>query len=123
MAAAAGRLGTRTTEKATLRLFLWWIRSTSRTYKLPNHNENLAIGWFTSEAPKDPLVDGCGLVIHAAEGENGELWTRVGDRCLSAFRQLKNIEVHYLIALREFAVRSTTSSRDGGGSMGWPPSR
>lgn len=108
-------------KKATLRRFLWWIRSTSRTYKLPNHNENLAIGWFSSEAPKDPLVDGCGLVMHAAEGENGELWARVGNRCLSAFRQLKNIEIHYLIALRESGAVYYAAAMDGARGMAAVP--
>jgi len=83
------------------RRFLWWMRSTSRTYKLPNIDENLAVGWFTSDAPKNPLIDGCGFIVHAAEGENGELWTRVGNRCLSAFRRLKNLQVYYVVALRE----------------------
>lgn len=85
----------------SLRRFLWWMRSTPRAYKLPNFNENLAVGWFTSESPRDPLRDGCGFVIHAAEGENGELWVRVGDRCLSAFRRLKNLQIYYLVVLRE----------------------
>ncbi|TJW83564.1 MAG: DNA-binding protein, partial [Mesorhizobium sp.] len=51
--------------------------------------------------------------MHAAEGENGELWTRVGDRCLSAFRQLKNIEVHYLIALRESGAVYYAAAMEG----------
>jgi hypothetical protein len=87
--------------QGTVRRLLWWWRSTSKNYNLPNFNENLAIGWFTSEAPADPLSDGCGFIMHAAEGENGELWTRSGDRCLSAFRRLKNLQVYYLVALRD----------------------
>lgn len=88
-------------KKGTFRRFLWWMRSTSKTYNLPNFNENLAVGWFTSEAPRDPLVDGCGIIMHAAEGENGELWARIGSRCLSAFRQVKNLQIFYIVALRE----------------------
>jgi hypothetical protein len=87
--------------KGTLRRFLWWMRNTRKSYKLPDFNENLAVGWFTSEAPCDPLSDGCGFLMHAAEGENGELWTRVGRRCLSAFRRLKNLQVFYFVVLRE----------------------
>lgn len=85
----------------TLRRLLWWARSTARIYKAPRLNENLAVGFFTSPAPANPLVDGCGFVMHAAEGENGELWARVGDRCLSAFRQLQNLQICYFVALRE----------------------
>ncbi|MBZ9677680.1 oxidoreductase [Mesorhizobium sp. ES1-1] len=85
----------------TARRFLWWALSTSRTYRGPNINENLAVGWFSSEAPINPLGDGCCFVVHAAEGENGELWARVGKRCLSAFRRLNNIHTYYVVALRE----------------------
>ncbi|MDW9359413.1 DNA-binding protein [Sinorhizobium meliloti] len=88
-------------KKGTFRRFLWWARSTRTTYKLPDFNENLALGWFTSDAPRDPLSDGCGFIVHAAKGENGELWTRVGTRCLSAFRGLKNLQIYYFVALRE----------------------
>ncbi len=72
-----------------------------RPTSFPDFNENLAVGWFTSEAPRDPLSDGCGFIVHAAKGENGELWTRVGTRCLSAFRGLKNLQIYYFVALRE----------------------
>ncbi|AEH87426.1 hypothetical protein [Mesorhizobium opportunistum] len=85
----------------TVRRFLWWALSTSKTYRGPNINENLAVGWFSKEAPMDPPADGCCFVVHAAEGENGELWARVGERCLSAFRRLKNIHMYYVVALRE----------------------
>lgn len=88
-------------KRLTLRRFCWWALSTSRTYRGPNINENLAVGWFRSEAPVNPLEDGCGIVVHAAEGENGELWARVGNRCLSAFRRLKNVHIYYVVALRE----------------------
>jgi hypothetical protein len=87
--------------KRVLRRFLWWLRSWGALYNLPAHNENLAVGWFTSEAPSDPLTDGCAFIMHAAEGNNGELWARTGDRCLSAFHGLQNLQVFYLVAQRE----------------------
>ena len=71
------------------------------TVQTPEFNENLAIGWFTSEAPGDPLNDGCGLIIHAALGDNGELWLRLGNGCLRAFRRLKNIRIYYGVVLQE----------------------
>lgn len=106
----------------TLRRFLWWARSTARTYKAPRLNENLAIGFFTSAAPTDPLVDGCGFVMHAAEGENGELWTRVGDRCLSAFRQLQNLQICYFVALRERGAIYYAAAIDGAKHLPGAPS-
>jgi hypothetical protein len=84
-----------------LRRFLWWFRSWGALYNHPDYNENLAVGWFTSEAPSDPLTDGCAFIMHAAEGNNGELWARTGERCLSAFNRLQNLQVFYLIAQRE----------------------
>jgi hypothetical protein len=88
-------------KRLTLRRFFWWALSTSWTYRGPNIDENLAVGWFSSEAPPDPVADGCGFIVHAAEGENGELWARVGKHCLSAFRRLKNIHMYYIVVLRE----------------------
>ncbi|WP_287050125.1 oxidoreductase [Mesorhizobium sp.] len=88
-------------KRLTLRRFWWWTLSTSRTYRGSNIDENLAVGWFPSEAPINPVEEGCGFVVHAAEGENGELWARVGKQCLSAFRRLKNVHVYYVVALRE----------------------
>ena len=88
-------------KRLTLRRFWWWALSTSRTYRGSNIDENLAVGWFPSEAPINPVEEGCGFVVHAAEGENGELWARVGKQCLSAFRRLKNVHVYYVVALRE----------------------
>lgn len=88
-------------KKATLRRFHWWLRSARPFHRLPDLNENLAVGWFTSPAPRDPVTDGCGFVMHAAEGENGELWVRTGDRCLPVTRRLQNLQIHYVIALRQ----------------------
>ena len=88
-------------KKGTLRRFHWWLRSTRPFYRLPEFKENLAVGWFTTPAPSNPLSDGCGFVIHAAEGENGELWTRVAGHCLAALRRLQNLQFYYVIVLRE----------------------
>jgi hypothetical protein len=87
--------------KRLLRRFIWWLRSSRRFYMLPDFNDNLAVGWFTGPTPKDPLRDGCCFVVRAAEGDNGELRTRVAGGCLSAFRQLQNLRVYYVVALRE----------------------
>lgn len=110
--------------RGTLRRILWWMRSTRKSYNLPDMNENLAIGWFTSEAPRDPLSDGCGFIMHAALGENGELWARVGKRCLSAFRRLKNLKVHYFVVLRERgAVYYAAAMEDAHGLAALPMMR
>lgn len=87
--------------KGLLRRFAWWLRSSGKFYRLPEINENLAVGWFTSEAPRDPGAGGSNFLIRAALGENGELCARTGGRYLPAFRHLKNIRVYYVVALRE----------------------
>jgi hypothetical protein len=111
-------------KKGTLRRFWWWMRSTNRTFLQPPLNENLAVGWFTSEAPGAPPNDGCGFVIHAAEGENGELWARVGSRCLSAFRRLKNLRVYYVVVLRKRgAIYYAAASQGAHGLPGFPMMR
>ena len=110
--------------KGLLRRFAWWLRSAGKLYRLPDFNENLAVGWFTSAAPSNPLVDGCGFIIHAAEGENGELWARVGKRCLSAFRRLQNLRIYYVIALRERgAVYYAAATAGAHGVAGFPMMR
>jgi hypothetical protein len=110
--------------KGLLRRFAWWLRSAGKLYKLPDFNENLAVGWFTSAAPSNPLVDGCGFIVHAAEGENGELWARVGKRCLSAFRRLQNLRIYYVIALRERgAVYYAAATAGAHGVAGFPMMR
>ena len=88
-------------KRGLLRRFRWWLRLTPRFYNLPDLEENLAVGWFGSEAPADPTADGCGFVVHAALGDNGELWARHGSRCLPALRGLKNVKVYYVVVLRE----------------------
>jgi hypothetical protein len=78
-----------------------WLRATRPFYQGPDIDENLAVGWFGAVAPADPTSDGCGFVVHAALGDNGEVWARNGPRCLPAFRGLKNVRVYYLVVLRE----------------------
>jgi hypothetical protein len=110
--------------KGILRRFWWWVRSWNRTNGQTKIDENLAVGWFTSEAPTDPLVNGCGFVIHAAEGENGELWARVGKHCLSAFRRLKNLRTYYVVVLREQgAIYYAAAGQEAHGLAGLPMMR
>lgn len=87
--------------RGLVRRFRGWLRLTPRFYNLPACDENLAVGWFGSETPAEPAADGCGFVVHAALGDNGELWARHGGRCLPALRGLKNVRVYYIVILRE----------------------
>ncbi len=103
-------------KRLTLRRLLWWSRIRKKNYKGARLDENLAVGFFKSAAPTNPLTEGNGFVVHAALGENGELWARVGDRTVSAFRQLHNLQVYYFVALRErgaiyYAATTETTKR------------
>ncbi|HMR59072.1 hypothetical protein [Amaricoccus sp.] len=87
-------------KRGLVRRFRGWLRLTPRFFTLPDLDENLAVGWFGSATPADPTADGCGFVVHAALGDNGELWARQGGRCLPALRGLKNVQIYYIVVLR-----------------------
>ncbi|MDY7024286.1 MAG: nucleotide-binding protein, partial [Cyanobacteriota bacterium] len=86
---------------------LWWVRTTSRISKyfqrfpLTPLNENLAVGWFANEVPTDPTTEGNTFTVHATGTHNGELWLRTQDNLLSALRGLQNLQVYYVVILRE----------------------
>ncbi|MEB3280695.1 MAG: nucleotide-binding protein [Lyngbya sp.] len=83
------------------RRWQYWASHTPQRFQQPRLNENLAVGWFPSAVPTDPLREGNGLIVHATGAENGELWTRVGDSLQSAFKGLQNLQVYYVVILRE----------------------
>lgn len=78
-----------------------WLRLTPRFFSLPDLEENLAVGWFAEPAPSDPTAAGSGFVIRGAYGDNSELRVRHGDGCLPAVRGLKNVQLFYIVVLRE----------------------
>jgi hypothetical protein len=83
---------------------LRWLYSSPELAKhcpLPKLDENLAVGWFPHEVPKNPCEAGNGFVIHATGPENGELWTRVGEALLPTVRGLQNLQTYYVVVLRE----------------------
>jgi hypothetical protein len=91
-------------KKGTTRRLLWWLRiapGVTKLFPLPNLDENLAVGWFPQEVPTDPLKEGNGFIVHATGAENGELWTRVGNNLLPVIRGLQNLQLYYVIILRE----------------------
>lgn len=87
-------------KRGTLRRLRWWAAIRPAAYRGPDLNENLALGWFARAVPGDHDWSGCYFMMHAAEGENGELWVRTGKRYLPAITGIRNIRIVYLIALR-----------------------
>jgi hypothetical protein len=63
-------------------------------------DENLAVGWFADEVQREP-GRGNGLVMHAALGENGELWARIDDTFVPVVRGLQNVPICFVVVVRD----------------------
>jgi hypothetical protein len=87
--------------KFLCRRFWQWFRTGSRFFRVDLLNENLAVGWFPSEAPGNPLAQGNSFIMHALGPECGGLWARTGSASLEAVRGLQNVPVYYFVVLRE----------------------
>jgi hypothetical protein len=98
-----------------------WFHHRKGAAPVPRVDENLALGWFSSEVPVDPLRDGNGFVVHATGPENGELWARVATNQLPAIRGLQNLQLYYVIILREHgAAYYAASIPDANGLSAYP---
>ncbi len=73
-------------------------------------DENLAIGWFSDVRT---LPQGNTLVMHALGPENGELWAGVGSTMLPTAHSLQNLQLLYVIALREQGAAYYAASHQG----------
>lgn len=104
-----------------LRQWRWWRRIAASASPVPRIDENLAIGWFNNEVPADPLAEGNGLVMHATGAENGELWARVGSSMLPTIRSIQNLQIHYVVVLRERGAAYYASSVEGANGLGVYP--
>jgi hypothetical protein len=105
-------------ERFTLRMAKWirngrksiFLRQLKRWFWLsraysngngPVLDENLAVGWFSAQAPGDPLKEGSCFLVHGTDAENSELWTRSAGGFPAVLRGLQNIPIYFLIMLRE----------------------
>lgn len=104
-----------------LRQMRWWFRTRIGAAPVPRLDENLAIGWFPSEVPADPLREGHGLVMHATGAENGELWARVGSEMLPAVRGVQNLQIYYVVVLREHGAAYYVASVPAANGLGLYP--
>jgi hypothetical protein len=100
------------------RRFVWrrllqWFRTGTHFFEVPHIEENLAVGWFRREAPKDPLQEGNALIVHAVVPEGGELWARVGATTVRTIRGIQNIPIYYLVVLRESGAAYYVASIPG----------
>lgn len=102
----------------TLRQWRWWHRISKDAPAVPQIDENLALGWFANHATRNPLLEGNGFVMHATGHENGELWARVGDGHLPAVRSVQNLQIYYVVVLRERGAAYYAASVPGANGLG-----
>jgi hypothetical protein len=95
------------------RRFWQWALTGTRFRHIHALDENLALGWFPTEAPADPLSQGNGFVMHALGPECGELRARVGSGLLRAVRGVQNVPIHYFVVLRECGAAYYAASMPG----------
>jgi hypothetical protein len=97
------------------RLMLWrlrWWRRMARA-ALDPLNENLAIGWFDAHGDNSPQAFCNAFTMHAALGDNGELWARTCGHDAAVVRGVQNVPVCYLVVLREQGAAYYLSSLAG----------
>jgi hypothetical protein len=96
------------------RRFLQWTRSAPRLFHPDRFlDENLAVGWFPSEAPRNPLQQGNSFIMHALGPECGDLWVRTGVGSLRTVRGLQNVQTYYIVILREEGAAYYAASISG----------
>jgi hypothetical protein len=103
----SGRIG------RAIREFRWWFYLSRNRDSLISLDENLAVGWFATEAPENPLMEGNAFVMHATGAENGELWAAVGASPLPAVRSVQNLQIYYVVVLRDEGAAYYASSVEG----------
>lgn len=93
------------------RLEGWWRinRAASRTPVV----DNLAVGWFPTEAPDDPRRGAHSLVIRATPGTNGMLTATVAGEMLAAVPEIHNVPLVLVCVLREHGALYLAGGLEG----------
>ena len=112
MLRAGGRI------RRTLRRFRIWHWMASR--EVPKLDENMAVGWFPAEV-SNPSEAGAAFVMHATGPNCGELWIREQDGFAPVVGSVQNLQLYYLVILRETDVIFYTSSVPRANSLGEYP--
>lgn len=99
-----------------------WLRDGLRLrFRRKTQTENLAVGWFPSQAPRHPDRCGNGFVMQAAKGDNAELWATVAGHPLRVARGIQDLDIVYVVALRERGAAYYTMSVPGAAGLGAYP--
>jgi hypothetical protein len=88
-------------KKIFLRKIRYWYKFSREKPGLEYIDTNLALGWFSEEAPKKPLEEENSLCIRSTGAENGEIRVNVGKTLQASIRSLQNIPVYFFVVLRE----------------------
>jgi hypothetical protein len=104
-----------------IRELLWWRRIQKDAPPVPRMDENLALGWFSCPVPEDPLKDGNAFIMHATGPENGELWARTGSHCQRTVRSVQNLQIYYVVILREKGAAYYATSVPNANGLGAYP--
>jgi hypothetical protein len=83
------------------RRLLHWALTGSRFLQTVTIDENFAVGWFPRAIPTDPAHEGNALLMHAVGPECGELWARVGQGSRRTVRGMQNVQLYYVVVLRD----------------------
>jgi hypothetical protein len=100
-----------------IRRIRWWRRLATA----PVHDENLAVGWSATSPQGDPAAAGNSFVMHAALGDNGELWVRTGNGLVPVIRGMQNLPFCYVVVLRERGAAYYVGSLPGAHGVGAIP--
>ncbi|MDQ4130414.1 MAG: PIG-L family deacetylase, partial [Actinomycetota bacterium] len=102
-----------------------WARELPQVrLRRPEHDDNLAVGWFPQPAPADPLAGGNGMIMHSASTLNGELRAHAAGRQMRIHRGVQNLPIQYVVALRERgAIYYAASVAGASGLTGHPHMR
>ena len=103
------------------RIRCWW-RGRGGGRPMPKLDENLAIGFFPDAVPADPVgTSGNHFVMHATGPENGELWLRIAGQPMPAVRGVQNLQIYYIVILRERGAAYYLASLPDAQGMGAYP--
>jgi hypothetical protein len=101
-----------------VRRLRWWCHLAGGSVE--RIDENLAVGW-AAPGQEDPLDGGNQFVMHAALGDNGELWIRSANRLLPVVRRVKDLPICYAVLARERGAAYYVGSLPGAHGMGGLP--
>jgi hypothetical protein len=79
--------------------------------------DNQAVGWFTEEAPTDPLERSHAMIMHAATVLNGELRVVTDGAAAPIRRGIQNLPIAYVVVLRDQGAAYYAGSLPGAAGL------